>query len=269
MTGARSLGGEQSPDLEVSGLSFAYPSGQVALRDVSLRVWPGERVALVGPNGAGKSTLMLHLNGILAGTGEVRVGGVGVNERTKRVVRAMVGLVFQDPDDQLFSLRVIEDVAFGPLQEGATPAEARTRALWALEQVGMAALAERAPHQLSLGERKRVAVATVLAMRPRLLVLDEPTAGLDPRGRRELISLLRSMPQTMLVATHDMRLVWELCPRTVIMDGGRVVADGATAELLADAELLEAHGLETPWQGAPPAGMVPGSVAGGASRCLS
>ncbi|MGI6209151.1 MAG: energy-coupling factor ABC transporter ATP-binding protein [Anaerolineae bacterium] len=262
-------GAEQSPDLEIGGLSYTYPSGQAALRDVSLRVWPGERVALVGPNGAGKSTLMLHLNGILAGTGEVRVAGVVVGEGTKRAVRAMVGLVFQNPDDQLFSLRVIEDVAFGPLQEGMAPAEARNRAMWALEQVGMAAMAERAPHQLSLGERKRVAIATVLAMQPRLLVLDEPTAGLDPRGRRELIALLRSMPQTLLVATHDMRLVWELCPRTVIMDGGRVVADGATAELLADAELLEAHGLETPWQGAPPADMVSGPVSGGVNSCLS
>lgn len=251
MSGILEMGDCQCPDLEIRGLHHTYPGGQAALRDVSLRVGARERVAVVGPNGAGKSTLLLHLNGILAGTGEVRVHGVLVGARTLKAVRAMVGLVFQDPDDQLFSLRVIDDVAFGPLQEGATTMEARARAMRALAQMGMSAVADRSPHELSLGERKRVAIAAVLAMRPRILALDEPTAGLDPRGRRGLISMLQSMPHTMLVATHDMRLVWALCPRTVIMDQGRVVADDATTTLLADANLLEAHGLETPWQFAP------------------
>ncbi len=234
--------------MEISDLAYTYPGGKPALEGINLAVEPGERVALVGPNGAGKSTLLLHLNGILAGRGRVAVGGVVVDERSKREVRGMVGLVFQDPDDQLFSLTVLEDVAFGPLQQGLPPTEAKVRALAALEQVGMEAVAERGPQQLSLGERKRVAIATVLAMRPGILAMDEPTAGLDPRGRRALIALLQEMPETLLVATHDMRLVWELCPRTVIMDQGRIVADGPTSTLLADADLLEAHGLETPWQ---------------------
>ncbi len=237
--------------LEICGLSYSYPNGQTALQGVSLHLAPGERVALVGPNGAGKSTLMLHLNGILTGSGSVRVAGLTVSDRTLRAVRSLVGLVFQDPDDQLFSLTVLEDVAFGPLQQGLAHEQARARALEALSRVGAAALADRSPHQLSLGEKRRAAIATVLAMQPRVLVLDEPSAGLDPRARRGLIQVLRSMEQTMLLATHDMRLAWEVCERTVVMDEGVVVADGPTSELLADEALLGAHGLETPWHGAP------------------
>ena len=228
-------------------LSYSYPGGQPALRRVSLTVLQGERVALVGPNGAGKSTLLLHLNGILQGQGMVQVAGLTLEAGTKRAIRRLVGLVFQDPDDQLFSLRVLDDVAFGPLQHGLADNEAAARAREALEQVGMAGQAERPPQQLSLGERKRVAIATVLALRPAILALDEPTAGLDPRARRRLVVLLQEMPQTMLVATHDMRLVAELCPRMVIMDDGAIVADGPTGSLLADTDLLEAHGLESPW----------------------
>ena len=228
-------------------LTYTYPGGQSALRRVNLTVLRGERVALVGPNGAGKSTLLLHLNGLLQGQGTVQVAGLTLDRHTKRAIRALVGLVFQDPDDQLFSLSVLDDVAFGPLQHGLMEREARARALEALEQVGMAGQAQRPPQHLSLGERKRVAIATVLALRPMILALDEPTAGLDPRSRRRLVALLQEMPQTMLVATHDMRLVAELCPRTVIMDEGTIVADGPTESVLADAELLEAHGLESPW----------------------
>ncbi|MHB0877414.1 MAG: energy-coupling factor ABC transporter ATP-binding protein [Anaerolineae bacterium] len=243
----RAEGGERCPAVCLRGLTYSYPTGGVALRDVSLEVAAGERLALVGPNGAGKSTLLLHLNGILAGSGAVVIGGLELGPRTRREVRARIGLVFQDPDDQLFSLSVLEDVAFGPLQQGLTVDEARRRAEAALDAVGMLDRAQRVPQQLSLGERKRVAIATVLSMRPQVLVLDEPSAGLDPRARRSLVRLLAGMSETMLIATHDMRLVWELCPRTVIMDEGAVVADGPTSVLMRDDCLLERHGLEAPW----------------------
>ena len=239
-------GRDAPPAIVLRDLTYSYLGGQPALRRVNLTILRGERVALVGPNGAGKSTLLLHLNGILQGQGTVQVAGLTLNPHTKRTIRALVGLVFQDPDDQLFSLSVLDDVAFGPLQHGLADGEARNRALEALEQVGMVGQAQRPPQQLSLGERKRVAIATVLALRPAILALDEPTAGLDPRARRQLVALLREMPQTMLVATHDMRLVAELCSRMVIMDEGTIVADGPTENLLADADLLEAHGLESP-----------------------
>ncbi len=237
--------------LDIEELCFAYADGRPALEKVSLRGAVGERIALVGPNGAGKSTLLGHLNGVLyderRSRGRVRVAGLEVNRRNLRAIRARVGLVFQNPDDQLFSTTVFDDVAFGPLHLGLSPEEVERQVAWALEQVGMADAAERMPHHLSLGERKRVAIATVLAMPTELLALDEPTAGLDPRGRRELVALLRTLPQTLLVATHDMRLVWELCPRTVILEDGCLVADGPTETLLRDTALLEQHGLESPF----------------------
>jgi len=232
--------------VQVLDLSFAYPDGRQALRGVSLTVREGEKVAVTGPNGAGKSTLLLHLNGLLRGTGRVRVAGLDVVERNLGEVRRLVGLVFQDPDDQLFSPTVFEDVGFGPLYMGLAAHEVRERVRKALAAVGAEGYEARMPHHLSLGERKRIAIATVLAMEPRILVLDEPSSGLDPRGRRRLIELLQSLPQTMLVATHDMLLVRDLCERTVILDGGRVVADGPTEAILCDRALLEAHGLEMP-----------------------
>ena len=229
--------------IEVQNLSYAYPDGRRALQGVSLSVQAGEKVALVGPNGAGKSTLLLHLNGILRGQGTVRVMGHEVAEPHLARIRAQVGLVFQDPDDQLFSPTVFDDVAFGPLYARLAQEEVRRRVAWALAQVGLEEYAERLSHHLSLGEKKRAAIASVLSMRPEILALDEPTAGLDPRARRRLVGLLRELPQTMLAATHDLRLVAEVFPRTAVLDGGRVVADGATDELLADGRLLEAHGL--------------------------
>ena len=233
--------------VEVEHLHFVYPDGFEALRGVQLRMARGEKAALVGPNGAGKSTLMLHLNGInLATHGVVRIGGTTVDRRTVKQVRAAVGLVFQDPDDQLFSPTVFEDVAFGPLHMGVPEAEIHDRVERALAAVGMAGFERRLPHRLSLGQRKRVALATVLSMDPSVLVFDEPSAGLDPRGRRELISLLRSLDQTLLVSTHDMRLVADVFPRVVVMDDGVIVGDGPTAEILGDAAFLEAHGLEQP-----------------------
>jgi cobalt/nickel transport system ATP-binding protein len=236
--------------IRIRDLSFSYPDGRQALVGIDLAVSLGEKVAVVGPNGAGKSTLFLHLNGTLRhrsqNRAQVGVAGLEVNDRNVRAVRAMVGLVFQDPDDQLFCPTVFEDVAFGPLHMDLPEQEVRERVTRALLAVGMAGHEEQMPHHMSLGERKRIAIATVLAMDPAILILDEPSAGLDPRARRNLIQLLRSLPQTMLVASHDMRLVWDLCPRTVILDGGRLVAEGLTAELLGDDALMERHGLEVP-----------------------
>ena len=233
--------------VDVEHLHFVYPDGFEALKGVHLRMARGEKVALVGPNGAGKSTLMLHLNGINLPThGAVRIGGTLVDRKSVKRIRAEVGLVFQDPDDQLFSPTVFEDIAFGPLHMGVPEVEIHDRVERALAAVGMTGFERRLPHRLSLGQRKRVALATVLSMDPSVLVFDEPSAGLDPRGRRELIALLRSLDQTMLVSTHDMRLVAEVFPRVVVMDDGVIVGDGHTADILADDSFLEAHGLERP-----------------------
>ncbi len=230
--------------IRVRDLRFAYPDGHQALRGIDLDVAPGEKVALVGPNGAGKSTLILLLTGLLHGEGKIVVLDQTVDRQSIRQLRGRVGLVFQNPDDQLFSPTVFEDVAYGPLYAGLAEDEVRRRVAWALAQVGLEGFDERLSHHLSLGEKKRAAIATVLSMKPEVLVLDEPSAGLDPRSRRQLIELLRSLPQTMLVATHDMGMVAELLPRMVILDGGRVVADGPTAQLMADESLLKTHGLE-------------------------
>ena len=233
--------------LAVHDLHFSYHDGLSALRGVSFQMCEGDKVALVGPNGAGKSTLMLHLNGILTGQrGNVMVGGDRLTRHNLPAIRAMVGLVFQNPDDQLFSPTVFEDVAFGPLHMGLPKDEVLARVDSALNAVRMSNYRDRLSHHLSVGEKKRIAIATVLSMNPQILVLDEPSAGLDPRARRTLINLLRELPITMLVSTHDMRLVEELFPRTIVMDEGLVVADGKTKEILADETFLNEHGLEKP-----------------------
>lgn len=234
--------------LAVRELGFAYPDGHEAIRGVDLTVEPGERVALLGPNGAGKTTLALHLNGILtAARGTISVGELALGPATVREIRHMVGLVFQDPDDQLFMPTVGEDVAFGPANSGLAGTELDARVEEALAEVDATHLKARPPHHLSGGERRRAALATVLSMRPGILVLDEPTSGLDPAGRRELIGVLDSLPVTQIIITHDLPLALELCPRAVIMDGGRVVADGLTAPILANEALLAAHRLEMPF----------------------
>ncbi len=232
--------------LQVQDLHFAYPDGHIALRGVSLNLCEGEKVALVGPNGAGKSTLMLHLNGILKGNGTISIAGMSICHDTLPVIRAIVGLVFQNPDDQLFSPSVFDDVSFGPLHMGLPESEVKTRVEEALSAVQMSDFGERLSHHLSVGQKKRIAIATVLSMRPHILVLDEPSSGLDPRARRALINFLRDLPITMLASTHDLRMVQELFPRMIIMDEGIIVADGATTALLEDEALLEAHGLEKP-----------------------
>jgi cobalt transport protein ATP-binding subunit len=237
----------QRGSVRVEHLHYKYPDGFEALRGVELGITSGEKVALIGPNGAGKSTLMLHLNGINEPShGEVWISGLKVERKVLKRVRSEVGLVFQDPDDQLFSPTVFDDVAFGPLHMGVAEEEIHHRVEKALAEVGMSGFGQRMPHHLSIGQRKRVAMATVLSMDPSVLVFDEPSAGLDPRGRRELIELLRGMEQTMLVSTHDMRLVAEVFPRTIIMDGGSIAADGPSDEILADEALLVKHGMERP-----------------------
>jgi cobalt/nickel transport system ATP-binding protein len=204
----------------------------------------GEKIALVGPNGAGKSTLLLHFNGILAGTGKIQVCGHDVQNGNLKQIRASVGLVFQSPDDQLFSPTVFEDVAFGPIYQGLTENIVKHKVEQALESVHMKDYAQRVSYHLSIGEKKRISIATVLSMDPKILVMDEPSAGLDPRARRSLIHLLSELPQTLIVASHDLALVRELLPRTVVMNGGRIVADGWTSDILQNTQLLLENGLE-------------------------
>lgn len=232
-------------ELEFERVSFRYPDGVPALQDITFSMCRGEKLALVGPNGAGKSTLLLHINGILRGEGIIRVCGLAVNAENLKRVRALVGLVFQAPDDQLFSPTVFDDVAFGPLYQGFSKAEVEERVGQALSAVRMAGYAKRAPHHLSAGEKKRIAIATVLSMNPEIIVLDEPTAGLDPRARRGLIHLLRELPQTVIAASHDLAMVRELFPRTIVLDEGKIAADRETTAILEDKKLLEDHGLET------------------------
>lgn len=253
-----------TPAVRVIDLAYAYPDGREALCGVNLAIQTGENVALVGPNGAGKSTFLLHLNGLLPGkTGVIHahganghahashgpsiwIDGLEVNTRNGPEIRRLVGLLFQDPDDQLFSTTVIDDVAFGPLNQGKSRAEARQIAQEALRRVDLLEVADRVPHHLSFGERKRACLAGVLACDPSVLVLDEPTANLDPRARRRFMMLIRSLPATKLIATHDLEMVLELCDRTVLLDRGRVVADGPSETILGDAKLMEDHGLEIP-----------------------
>ncbi|CAM5510736.1 putative ABC transporter ATP-binding protein [Streptomyces parvulus] len=234
--------------LDVSGLAYAYPDGHQALFGVDFSVARGERVALLGPNGAGKTTLVLHLNGILtAGAGSVAVAGMPVDKRNMAEIRRRVGIVFQDPDDQLFMPTVREDVAFGPAAAGVKGPELEACVDRALDLVGMAEFKDRPPHHLSFGQRRRVAVATVLAMEPEILVLDEPSSNLDPASRRELADILRSLDVTVLMVTHDLPYALELCPRALILSDGVIAADGPSAELLSDEALMSAHRLELPF----------------------
>jgi len=239
---------DTQPSLLVSGLAYSYPDGHQALFGVDLRLEQGERVALLGPNGAGKTTLVMHLNGLLdAGLGEVSVAGLPVDKEHLREIRRRVGVVFQDPDDQLFMPTVRDDVAFGPANMGITGDELDARVAHALELVEMSEFADRPPHHLSFGQRRRVAVATVLAMEPEILVLDEPSSNLDPASRRELADILKELDITMLMVTHDLPYALELCPRSVVLSGGVIVADGSTREILLDAALMKANRLELPY----------------------
>lgn len=233
--------------LRFEQVHYRYPNGHEALRGVSFEITHGEKAALVGVNGAGKSTLLLHTNGLLLpASGRVVLGGMTLTRKTLPLVRQSVGLVFQDPDNQLFMPTVEEDVAFGPANMGLTPGEIEQRIAEALEAVGAAHLRKASPNQLSGGQKKSVSIATVLAMQPSVLVMDEPTSNLDPRARRQTIDLIRRFSHTTLIATHDMELVLDLCTRMLVMKDGRIVADGATESLFNDLDLLEECGLEQP-----------------------
>jgi cobalt/nickel transport system ATP-binding protein len=231
------------PLIEIDALSYNYPDGTRALANICLSVMPGEKIALVGANGAGKSTLLLHLNGALSGEGSLRIGGLPLEKKTIGRIRAMVGLVFQNPDDQLFSSTVYEDVAFGPIHQGYDDEVVKDKVTRALADVHMSGFEERNPYHLSSGQKKRIAIASVLSMQPEVLAFDEPSAGLDPRARRELIELLEELPQTMVIATHDLDLARRLAPRTILLSGGCLVRDAQTDKILADDELLKKNGM--------------------------
>ncbi len=234
--------------LEISELTFSYPDGRQVLNNVNLQINKGERVALLGPNGAGKTTLVMHLNGILiSDQGIVKVAGIKVDKENLFEVRKRVGLVFQDPDDQLFMTTVRDDVAFGPSNIGIQGEELNKVVDYALDQVKMKEFADRPPHHLSFGQRRRVAVATVLAMKPDILVLDEPSSNLDPASRRELAEILLNLDVTIFMVTHDLPYALEICPRAAILNNGKIVADGNTRDLLGDEELMESNRLELPF----------------------
>lgn len=233
--------------IQFSDVHYRYPNGYEALSGVTFRVTHGEKVALLGLNGAGKSTLLLHTNGLLLPSqGEVNIGDVPVRKSTMRLVRQAVGMVFQNPDDQLFMPTVADDVAFGPQNMGLPPDEVSRRVSLALADVGATDLADRPPFELSGGLKRMAAIATVLSMEPDILVMDEPTANLDSSARRRLLNILHSFRHTMLVATHDLDMALELCPRAILLDHGRVAADGPTASLLCDRQLMASAGMDIP-----------------------
>jgi cobalt/nickel transport system ATP-binding protein len=235
-----------APAVLIEDLHFAYPDGTKALHGVDLLIEAGESVAVIGPNGAGKSTLLLHLNGILLGQGLIEIFGLPIQEGSLREIRRRVGVVFQDPDDQLFLTTVSQDVAFGPTNLGMSGEQVADRVHRALEAVGMEEFGHRAAHHLSFGQKKRVATATVLSMEPDLLVLDEPSSNLDPRARRQLARILAGLPVTRVIVTHDMPYAYEICERAIVLSAGRVVADGPIGDILGDEALLAEHGLELP-----------------------
>jgi cobalt/nickel transport system ATP-binding protein len=233
--------------VRITRLTYTYPDGTKALDGIDLDVACGERLAIVGPSGAGKSTLLLHLNGVLTGTGSIRIMGANLTQSNLREVRKQVGLVFQDPNDQLFCPTVFEDVAFGPLNLSVPAQEVPRRVEKALRDAGLEhSIRSRSSHHLSLGERRRVSLATVLAMEPAILGMDEPTSNLDPRNRRHLIEVVSGLQATLIIATHDLELVVDVCSRTVLMDQGKIWADSETRSMLSNAALMEAHGLEVP-----------------------
>jgi cobalt/nickel transport system ATP-binding protein len=232
--------------ISIKNLEYAYPDGTKALKGVNLDVFEGESVGLIGPNGAGKTTLLLHLNGILRGRGTIEILGKEVKEKNLREIRSSVGVVFQDPDDQLFLPTVFDDISFGPINLNLSEREVKDRVRKALEQVNLSGYEKRSSHHLSFGEKKRVSIATVLSMEPRILVLDEPTSNLDPAIRRELMRLLKGFKITKIIATNDMELVWEVCDRVIVLFDGKIVADSDTKKILTDVKLLESYGLEPP-----------------------
>jgi len=232
--------------IEIKELNYSYPDGTLALQNINLDVYEGETLAIIGPNGAGKSTLLLHLNGLLLGKGHISIFGVEIKEKNLKEIRSKVGMVFQDPDSQLFMPTVFEDVAFGPIYMGMSKGDIEKSVTTALEKVDMVWAKKKLSHHLSYGEKRRVSIATVLSMSPEILVLDEPSSNLDPKHRRNLIRLLTDLDITKIIATHDLDMVFDICTRIVLIDEGQIVADGEVNEILSNKDLLEAHNLEVP-----------------------
>ena len=235
-----------SKAIELIDFSYSYPDGTPALTEITLSIEHGHKVALIGPNGAGKSTLLLAMAGFIKGTGRVLVDGLEVNSKNIRQIRAMLGCCLEDPDDQLFMPTLFDDVAFGPLNMGLDAEQVRARVTEALKTVGLADMADKAPHHLSAGQKRAAAVATILSMSPKIITLDEPDGSLDPRNRNNLISLLKSLPQTLIIATCNMGFAAALADRACLLDRGRIVAHGDAEKIMADAKLMTAHGLEVP-----------------------
>jgi len=233
--------------IKVNDLSFQYPDGTQALKGMDFSVRDGECVGFIGGNGAGKSTLLLHLNGTLRGNSSIKIFGLEVNDKNIHRIRRKVGLIFQNPDDQLFMPTVFDDVSFGPVNMNLERDEIVRRTKEALNVAGMEKHIERSSHHLSFGEKKRVSFATVLSMKPDIILLDEPTANLDPKGRRELIDFLKTIKTTKIIASHDLEMIYRLCGRTILLNKGRIIADGKTQEMLIDKELLESNALEAPF----------------------
>jgi cobalt/nickel transport system ATP-binding protein len=233
--------------IEIKELNYSYPDGTVALKNINLDLFKGETLGIIGPNGAGKSTFLLHLNGLLRGKGQVKIADLEVNDRNLKRIRSKVGMVFQDPDSQLFMPTVFEDVAFGPMNMDLSKDNVEKAVIEALTKVDMLKSIKRLSHHLSFGEKKRISIATVLSMSPEILVLDEPSSNLDPKHRRDLINLLKELKVTQIVATHDMDMVMDICTRTVLIDKGTIVADGKVMDILSDKDLLESHDLELPF----------------------
>lgn len=241
------------PLLNVQALSYTYSDGTEALRGVNLAIAPGERVGLIGPNGSGKSTLLLCMSGLLTGIGSVRLNGAasaGAHPLETGASRGRIGLIFQSPDDQLFMPTLADDIGFGPVSLGLSEDEVHRRVHQAAEQMGLADMLDRAPHHLSMGQKRNAAIATVLAMQPAILLMDEPSSNLDPRSRRQLLEVLGGIDAAMVIASHDLALVGRLCRRVVVIDAGRIVVDGPTTTILSDAPLMEQHGLEAWVEGA-------------------
>ncbi|OGW75693.1 MAG: cobalt ABC transporter ATP-binding protein [Omnitrophica bacterium RBG_13_46_9] len=229
--------------VEIENLSFSYPDGTPALKNISLKIAQGEKVGIVGPNGAGKSTFLLHLNGIYRGTGFVRIDGLDIADKNLSVIRRKVGIIFQDPDNQLFMPTVFDDVAFGPINMQYDRERAVRASEEALQKVEMGYASKRTSHHLSYGEKKRVSIATVLSMSPELIAFDEPTSNLDPKARNHLMDLINKLERTIIIASHDLGMIYEICGRTMVLDRGALVADGATAQILADKAFLKKHNL--------------------------
>lgn len=232
--------------IKIKKLEYTYPDGTKALKGINLTVFEGESIGLVGPNGAGKSTLLLHLNGILRGCSEIEIKELKIKNENLDIIRSKVALVFQDPEDQLFMPTVFDDVAFGPINMGLKKEEIKILTREALQKVDMSESSDRISHHLSFGEKKRVSIATVLSMKPEILVLDEPSSNLDPRARQHLIELLKDFRFTKIIAGHDLELILDICTRTFVLDKGVIVAGGNTQEILSNKSLMKQHGLEVP-----------------------